>query len=100
MEHVNEGAQRDRYLSVTGIVKKEPLKKRRPIFEDAKQLARAQKRGGHSFGDVCDSQFVDGRANRQIGIVDDDRTIDCYLPRLTFLVKLPFEIVPSVARRY
>src|ERR1700719_4427763 len=54
-EHIYEGTQRDRHLSVAGIVEEEPLKGGRPVLQHANQLPRAQERVGDSFGRVGDS---------------------------------------------
>ena len=40
-EHVDEGAQGDRHLPVTGIIKKEPLEGGRPVPQHANQLPGA-----------------------------------------------------------
>src|SRR5882757_962927 len=45
-DHVDEGAQRGRDLPLPGIIEEQSLKRWRPVFQYADQLARAQERLG------------------------------------------------------
>jgi hypothetical protein len=59
-DHVDEGAQRARYLAVSGIVKEQPLESQRPTLEHADELTRAQERLRQYFGRKRKPQSIDG----------------------------------------
>lgn len=63
-QHVDQGTQRGRHLSMARIIEEKPLEGRRPVLQHANQLPGAQERVGDSLDRVGDSQAVDGGANR------------------------------------
>src|SRR6266481_4758827 len=90
-DHVDEGAQRRRDLPAPGIIEEETLEEWRPVFQHADQLARAQEWIGQRFQRVRDSQPVNGRANGQIGIVNDHPAFRRNPTRLAIALDRPFE---------
>jgi NAD(P)-dependent dehydrogenase (short-subunit alcohol dehydrogenase family) len=88
-QRLDERRQRGRLLSPARVVEKVARKRRAPVLKHSHQRATLDQ-----GRDVClkrkrQPQAIDGRANHEIRIVDNQRAVHIYDQALTVLLELP-----------
>src|SRR5258706_11089256 len=89
MKEIEEGAQRRRHLPPARIVEMEARKGRRPLLQQAPELSGGDEGLDLIVEKVRKADAVERRADRDLGLIHDQRAFDRGLELLLTALELP-----------